>query len=228
MTISIVLGSGTFSIVEWQFSQWVFGITANDGTMDIDRISRCTRINVVGTAGSGKSTFARQLGEVLGLPYIEMDTLFWQPDWQETPDPELFPKIRDATSGDRWILDGNYTRSTPEKWKRVELVIWLDLLFLTTVSRVTKRCIQRSFSQRELWPGTGNRESWRKSFLSTDSVIWWSITSHRKNREHYSRCLSAPEYSHISFLRLTTPRMVAECLDEFRQAANAERNSRAS
>lgn len=187
--------------------------------MDVDSLTHCTRINVVGTSGSGKSTFARQLGEVLGLPYIEMDSLFWRPDWQETPDPELFQKIRDVTASDQWILDGNYTRTIPEKWKRVERVIWLDLPFVTTISRVTKRCIKRSISRQELWPGTGNRESLRKAFLSKDSVIWWAITSHRRNRAHYTRCMSAPEFAHVSFLRLTSPRMVAECLESFRRAA---------
>ncbi len=43
-------------------------------------------INIVGTSASGKPTFARQLGQKLGLAHIEMDDLFWQDDWQETPD----------------------------------------------------------------------------------------------------------------------------------------------
>lgn len=44
------------------------------------------KINVVGTSGSGKSTLARQLAERLDVPYIEMDRLYWRPEWQGTPD----------------------------------------------------------------------------------------------------------------------------------------------
>jgi hypothetical protein len=40
------------------------------------------RINVVGTSGSGKTTFARQLAARLDLPYYEMDALFWKPGWR--------------------------------------------------------------------------------------------------------------------------------------------------
>lgn len=41
------------------------------------------RINVVGTSGSGKSTFGRQLSQQICAPYIEMDALFWQPNWKK-------------------------------------------------------------------------------------------------------------------------------------------------
>ncbi|MCH7726505.1 MAG: (d)CMP kinase, partial [Planctomycetes bacterium] len=40
--------------------------------MDVKQLSRFERINVVGTSGSGKSTFARELAEVLNLPCFEL------------------------------------------------------------------------------------------------------------------------------------------------------------
>ncbi len=39
-------------------------------------------INVVGTSGSGKSTLARRLAHRLELPWIELDRLYWRPNWQ--------------------------------------------------------------------------------------------------------------------------------------------------
>ena len=41
------------------------------------------RINVVGTSGSGKSTFSQVLANKLNYPYLEMDAMFWKPNWQE-------------------------------------------------------------------------------------------------------------------------------------------------
>ena len=38
------------------------------------------RILVVGSPGSGKSTFSRALGELTGLPLIYLDRLFWNAD----------------------------------------------------------------------------------------------------------------------------------------------------
>ncbi len=47
-------------------------------------------INVVGTSGSGKSTLARRTAHRLGLPWIELDRLYWRPNWQGTPDEAFF------------------------------------------------------------------------------------------------------------------------------------------
>lgn len=174
---------------------------------------------MVGTAGSGKTTFARALAELLNLPCYEMDQLFWQPDWQESSDDELFRRVQAVTSRPRWVLDGNYTRTTPIKWQRVQLVIWLDPSFGRTVFRVTKRTIQRSLAQAEIWPGTGNRESLRTAFLSKDSVIWWAITTYRKNRKTYTAIMSSPAYPHICFIRLKSRTDVASFLAGLRDVA---------
>lgn len=68
-------------------------------------------INVVGTSGSGKSTLARRLAHRLGLPWIELDRLYWRPNWQGTPDEAFFAAIVAATASPGWVLDGNYNRS---------------------------------------------------------------------------------------------------------------------
>ena len=134
------------------------------------------RINVIGTSGSGKSTFARKLSEGLGYPYIEMDQVFWGPNWHWPPDEVFFENLRQALGGNQWVLDGNYTRTIPIKWERVEMVVWLDYSFPLTLFQAVKRALKRSITQEELWEGTGNRESFRKSFFSKDSIILWTIT----------------------------------------------------
>jgi adenylate kinase family enzyme len=180
--------------------------------MDFDQLRQFERINVVGTSGSGKLTFARTLAAALELPYHEMDALHWKPNWQEASPEELVARVQEVTSGPKWVLDANYSRTTPQKWKHVQLVVWLDTSFVRTVARVTTRTIQRSITRQELWPGTGNRETLSKAFFSRDSVIWWSITTHGKNRRQYAAMMASPEYEHIRFLRLGSPEAVAACL----------------
>jgi adenylate kinase family enzyme len=187
--------------------------------VDFAQLSRFERINVVGTSGSGKSTFARELAGLLKLPYYEMDQLFWKPHWEGAFDDEFFQKVHAVTSGRRWVLDGNYTRTLPDKWKRVQLVIWLDLSIVRTVFRVSKRAIERSLSQQELWPGTGNRETLTKALLSKDSIIWWAITSFRKNKKRYRASMASPDYAHISFVRLKSAGSVASFLEGLRHVA---------
>ena len=189
----------------------------------IERLAGIERINVVGTSGSGKSTFARQLADALGLPYVEMDRIFWKADWTETPDEEFLPQVESITGADQWVLDGNYIRTTPIKWCRVQLVVWLDMPFLRTLYRVTSRCVRRSVTRAEIWPGTGNRETLRKAFLSRDSVIWWSLTTYRRHRREYAGMMAAGEYPHIWFVRLRSPAEVAVFLQTAHAAGASSR-----
>ncbi len=173
--------------------------------MDVQRLSHIKRINVIGTSGSGKSTFGRRLAGSLELPFFEMDQVYWRPNWQQPTDAEFIPQIQRITEQPRWVLDGNYSRTTAVKWRHVQLVVWLDMPFARTVFRVTSRCLKRSLTQTEVWPGTGNRETLRKSFLSRESVVLWAITSYRRNRQRYRDMMASPKCSHIRFVRLTSP-----------------------
>lgn len=125
------------------------------------------KINVIGCSGSGKSTFARQLASLYAVPYIEMDALHWQKNWQPATDEQLYKKLSQALQNapNGWVLDGNYTRTQPIKWKEVELVIWLDYSFLRTLYQSVRRVFSRIRSKQELWPDTGNYESWKNVFL---------------------------------------------------------------
>lgn len=73
------------------------------------------RINVVGTSGSGKSTFGKNLAKCLSIEYIEIDKVFWLKNWTCPSDEEFFPKLETALEKKTWVLDGNYSRTIPIK-----------------------------------------------------------------------------------------------------------------
>ncbi|MFB5643666.1 AAA family ATPase [Kluyvera ascorbata] len=164
------------------------------------------KINVVGTSGVGKSTLAKRLAALFSVPYIEMDTLYWRPDWQGVTDEELFAALTQATAAPGWVLDGNYNRSRPVKWRDVDLVVWVDYSFWRTFRQAVWRAASRAWRQQELWPGTGNRESFRRSFFSRDSIILWTLKTWRPNRERYLRDMADPAWQHIRFVRLRNQR----------------------
>ncbi|MEQ1665953.1 MAG: AAA family ATPase, partial [Bdellovibrionales bacterium] len=158
------------------------------------------KINVVGTSGSGKSTFSKRLSQILNISYVEMDKVFWGPNWYWPTDEDFFGKLQNELRQDSWILDGNYTRTIPIKWEKVDTVIWLDYPFLTTLFRSIRRAFLRSLTQEELWEDTGNRESFNKSFFSKDSIILWMIKTHNQVRKKYESYLVDPKFSHIKFI----------------------------
>jgi len=165
-------------------------------------------INIIGTTGSGKSTFARKLADQRKLQYIELDNLLWLDDWQESSNDALFLKLKIAmeNAATGWTIDGLYTRTIPMIMEKVDTVIWLDYSFSLNLYRSVKRAISRAVTQKRLWANSNNRESFKTSFLSKDSIILWMITHHAKNRKKYLAMINDPQYQHIQFIHLTSPK----------------------
>ena len=174
------------------------------------------RMNIVGTSGSGKSTFSRALAKQLAYPYVEMDRLFWRPNWQQSSDEDFFAAITQHLAGECWVLDGNYNRSVAVKWARVDTVIWLDYSFARTSWQAIRRAVQRCLSGKEIWPGTGNVETFRNTFFNKQSVLLWTLKTWRSNRERYLQVMQSPEYGHIRFIRLRNPREAKALLASLR------------
>ncbi len=170
------------------------------------KYKKYNRFNVIGTSGTGKTTFSKRLAAVLSLPYIEMDQIFWKPNWQESTNETFFEKLKYHVNKKSWVLDGNYSRTTEIKWSGVECVIWLDYALPVTFYRMVTRTIKRSLSQEELWLGTGNKESFRKSFMSKDSIILWTLQTYHKNKKRYTQIMKSSLSERIDFLRLISPK----------------------
>ncbi|HEM7501887.1 adenylate kinase [Klebsiella aerogenes] len=176
------------------------------------------KINVVGTSGVGKSTLAQHLAAALSLPYIELDRLYWRPEWEGAPDEEFFASIAQATASAGWVLDGNYNRSRAVKWRDIDLVVWVDYSFVRTLYQAIRRALSRAWHQQELWPGTGNRETFRRTFCNRDSIILWTMKTWRSNRQRYLADMHSAQYGHIRFVRLRnqrqTERFIAEIVHQ--------------
>ena len=101
------------------------------------------RVLVMGCSGSGKSTFATALAARVGLPYVSLDALFWNPGWVESDPAEFGERAAAAAEGDAWVIDGNYTRHGAGELRRAraDTVCWFDLPRLTCLSGVLRRSI---------------------------------------------------------------------------------------
>ena len=166
------------------------------------------KINVIGTTGSGKSTFSKCLADKIGCQYIQMDQLFWKPNWTESTDDEFIPKLKSAVSGDSWVLDGNYSRTNEIKWENADTIIWLDLSYFRTLFQLFKRTVKRNVSKQELWVGTGNKESFGRSFMSKKSIFIWFFKGYKNNKLRYSKLMGSPSVKHVRFIRLRNPKEV--------------------
>jgi hypothetical protein len=161
----------------------------------------------VGSTGSGKTTFARSLAEILAVDFVELDALNWEPNWAMAPVDRFRAKIDAATSGDAWVVDGNYGGRGAREivWSRADTVVWLDYPLWLILARLTRRNIARIRSGDEIWPGTGNRETIRGSFFSRESLYLWALRSYRRRNRLLPELLARPEYAHFAVHRFTRP-----------------------
>ena len=161
------------------------------------------RVVVVGTSCSGKTTLARQLSRALGAPHVELDGIHWMRDWQLRPMDEVRQMAGEAAAGERWVMDGNYSAVRDIVWGRATAVVWLNYPFRVVLWRCLRRTIRRAITREELF--SGNRESFRMSFLSRDSIIRWVISSHGPLRREYRRILDGGEFPHLRVIELRGP-----------------------
>jgi adenylate kinase family enzyme len=163
------------------------------------------RVRVVGTSGSGKTTFAGRLAAALGVPHLELDAVFWDADWTKRDQEEARALIRAFVSAaDRgWVTDGNWTVGTAGLLDDADAFVWLDYPRRTVMPRVVRRTLRRGLLRTELWHG--NREDLR-NVLNPDpeeNVVLWSWTSHARVRVRYSTLATE---SAIPVIRLRSPR----------------------
>jgi adenylate kinase family enzyme len=107
------------------------------------------RVIVIGPGASGKSTLAAQLGQVTGLPVIELDKVFWRPGLAATPWDEWAEVQQNLVKQDRWILDGDLGPydAIEVRLRAADTVIFLDF----SLVRCAWRAIRRSRERVDFW-----------------------------------------------------------------------------
>ena len=167
------------------------------------------RVVVIGSSGAGKTNLAAALAARLGVPHVELDSLFWGPNWTAlggTPegDARFRARIVEATVGDGWVVDGNYSSVAPGVlWPRADTIVWLDYPLPLVFLRLLWRSIRRAATRELLW-GT-NRERFRELFLAKDSLLLYLLRTHRARRRRFSERLAQPHVAHATVVRLRSP-----------------------
>lgn len=137
------------------------------------------------------------------MPHIELDALNWGSNWTPVDEALFRRQVDAATSGDAWVVDGNYGGRGARGiiWPRADTVVWLDPPLTVILARLWRRSVGRIRSGEEIWGG--NRETFRNTFLSRDSLFVWALKTHRRRKRLYPEQLAKPEYAHLEAHRFT-------------------------
>lgn len=111
------------------------------------------RIAVFGNAGGGKSTLARELSALTGLPLYVIDKMRWKEGGDPVPREEFLEAHVKLLDESEWIVDGFDTVELAwERFARADTLVHVDLPVRTHYWWVTKRFLKGLFRDPPGWP----------------------------------------------------------------------------
>lgn len=111
------------------------------------------KVAVFGNTGGGKSTLARHLAEVTGLPLYPLDTIQYRTGGGKVPHEDYLKAHTDLLNRAEWIIDGfGCVASAWERFSAADTLIYVDLPLITHYRWVTKRLLKALFVNPEGWP----------------------------------------------------------------------------
>jgi adenylate kinase family enzyme len=132
------------------------------------------KILLIGPGGAGKSTLARRLGEISGLPVVHLDAIYWQSGWREPSKDAWQRTVAQLVDTDAWIMDGNYGGTMNLRMAACDTVVLLNPSPAVCIWRILTRWVRfRGRSRPEMAKDCPEHLSW--------TFLWWILT-YRKRR----------------------------------------------
>ncbi|SDF89883.1 AAA family ATPase [Terriglobus roseus] len=163
------------------------------------------RICILGPSNSGKSTLADAIARRSGSKAIHLDQLHHLPNtnWVPRPAKEFVALHDEAITGERWVIDGNYSKLFPQRFQRATGVILLDISTLTSLFRYLRRTI---FERSRIGALAGGQDSIKLAMLHHIAVV---TPGNRKRYAEVYRQLVLPK------LYLPSTRDLNKCYQEW-------------
>lgn len=163
------------------------------------------RIMVCGPSNNGKSTLAVAIGDKLDLPVVHVDLLRHLPhtDWAPRPDADFVRLHDEAVAGERWVMDGNYSKVMPGRLARATGIILLGANRWANLFRYFRRTL---LEPRRIGALEGGRDS-----IKWDMIHWIVVVS-PENLAGYRRTLPA---AGLPFVETRSMRELQALYDEW-------------
>ena len=97
------------------------------------------KIIILGCPGSGKTTFAKKLNQITGLPLYHLDAIWHLPDKTHIAREDFDKRLFEIFHTPEWIIDGNFDRTIPHRLQYCDTVFFLDESTETCLAGVRAR-----------------------------------------------------------------------------------------
>src|SRR3954454_20906111 len=171
----------------------------------LNSLTGANRILILGRTGSGKTTLARELAVALDVPHVELDSLYFGPDFSTAPLPVLRERTSEAIAAERWVTDGNKRAVRDLVWPRADTVVWLDYSIRVSLWRLAKRARSRTSALSAQAAETAPRTGLPGQMLAAARGVLTALKSHRGQRKEYPRMFAEPANRHLAVARLRSP-----------------------
>ena len=142
------------------------------------------KIAIIGYSGAGKSTLAQKLSQFYSIPKLHMDTLQFQPSWQDSDRDWMKAEMKNfLTNHSDWVIDGNYSWCYyEERMLKADQIIFLNFSPWTCLLRAFKRYLKyRGQVRKSMAAGCPERFDW-------EFIRWILWDGRKKNaKERYQR-----------------------------------------
>lgn len=167
----------------------------------ISDVQRARRVLTFGVCGSGKSMLAQQIADRIGVPYVSIDDICWDPGWVQASPEELDARVIPVLQRDAYAVDSVYRRHNALALERVDVIVGLDYPRLVSLARLLRRTVRRVIRREPCC--NGNIETLGRA-LSRDSIIAWHFRSFASKRERIREWEANPMVPPV--VRLKRPR----------------------
>jgi len=152
------------------------------------------RIMIIGCCRSGKSTLARQLGDLLDIPVVHLDKIWWKPGWQHISREEFSDILQHELQKPCFIMDGNFNHTLQARIARCDTIIYLDFSRISCLLGVFKRILTTYGTVR---PDMGDGCPERLDF----DFIKWVWNFNKNNRQINYDLLCNAQHAKVYILK---------------------------
>ncbi|MEM7113491.1 MAG: hypothetical protein AAF614_13725 [Chloroflexota bacterium] len=120
------------------------------------KVYQWQKIHIIGGAGSGKTTLAKQLAAQLKIATcVDLDGVAWGPTGKVGL-VERETAVRDILAKPNWVTEGVFLWWTEPLFQAADAIIWLDLPFPLRAWRIVRRHLLASWRGDNPHGGLGN------------------------------------------------------------------------
>ncbi len=174
------------------------------------------RVAVFGNAGGGKSTLAKALANITGLPLHPIDSIKYKAGGEEVPHTEYLEIHTGLLRNERWVIDGfGCVASAWERFAAADMLVYVDLSLALHYLWVTKRFIKGILVNPGGWPA--NSPMWRGTLAGYRVIPLCHRHMTPKYRQLVAEAAAAKRVHH-----LRSPRQIRTFLDAIKQESHSD------